>query len=73
LRLDILYYPRYNINYERYILTVTMSVIQGQLMGVGTIIFLVVANAWVLIYDKYWLHPESKIVEDIEVTVKDEE
>jgi hypothetical protein len=48
-----------------------MSVIQGQLMGLGAVLFLIVANAWVLIYDKYWLHPEPKIVEDTEVTAKE--
>ena len=45
---------------------IAMSVIQGQLMGLGAVIFLIVANAWVLIYDKYWLHPETKILEDPE-------
>ena len=48
---------------------ITMSVAQGQLMGLGAVIFLIAANAWVLIYDKYWLHPEPKIVEDPEVIV----
>ncbi len=48
---------------------ITMSVAQGQLMGLGAVIFLIVANAWVLIYDKYWLHPEPKVIEDPEAVI----
>lgn len=41
---------------------ITMSVQQGQWMGVVAVLFLVFANALVLVIDKWFLEPKKKEV-----------